>query len=276
MLIKEPIKEDLRQPRPNANYFSHLEKSTNEYTKINRDRINDFYNNLPSDIQASVKRKWNSKKYKDTYFELFIHEKFYQLGCTLTEHPTMPNGKQPDYLVNKDKEEFYLECRNGRNISDDDAELQNIEKNILYKLSTLKSKYYIYHVKHLCVYDLTIPDLTQFLDDMQTKMLSKPTLNGQDYRNYIHSAHEISDEKIDIKITVTLRYQWEKYESEEDERLGTHTGTTMIGLSTFSIRNSLLSKMKKYGKTNLPLVVSLNVNNWRYLYILPSLTPQLA
>ncbi len=71
------------------------------------------------------------------------------------------------------------------------------------------------------------------------------------------------NDSIRLRINFSLKHDW-KEEIEEDELLGTHMNNIIFGFSEKSLRNGLITKMTRYGRTNIPLIVSLNVSSHWY------------
>src|SRR6202008_1584807 len=45
------------------------------------------------------------------WWELYIYAFYRQLGYKIAVHPTLPNGKEPDFLITRDGEGAYVECK---------------------------------------------------------------------------------------------------------------------------------------------------------------------
>jgi len=261
-MIKIPTKEYKRQIKPNESELRHLEKSTGWLSTIARNRINSFSTKLPEDWKKGFKSRFTND-FGATYFELIIHQIFFHQGQKLAEHPdVLGSSRKPDYLIESNKEKIFLECKEFRNLTDDEKKLLKVKNEILYQLSILKSKSFLYNIEEFSVIHENVGNLQSEYSKIQAIMLQSPPKTIKDEYAYIHAHYQLINDKIRLRMNFSLRHDWEE-EIIEDELLGTHMGNTILGFSEKSLRNGLIKKMTRYGVTNLPLVVSLNVaSHW--------------
>ena len=260
ILFKEPIKPCLRQIKPNESDFRFLQKSTIEFARITRDRLNSYFSNVVAGSKKGLKSRFN-QDFTSAYFELLIHQLFFNNGFSIEEHPDIPNTvKKPDYLVMKGYDELYVECKEFKDLSDEQRKIEKVKKELLYELSRMRSPYYSYNIEMLEITTPELPDLSLLYNELNKVLQVEPVLFTARESSEFYKI-EYCNENIYIRLNLTLRYNWED-KVNEDELLGWHVGNTRYDFSEDSLISGLKNKMLKYGITDKPLCITLNVNSF--------------
>ena len=210
-------------------------------------------------------RSGDPRHFASGTFELFLHEYLLRLGFSITPHPELPNGskKRPDFLVScPDGQQLYVEAVCA---SDDDGRDIPAEARKAVALQALDSAY---HPNFMVAIDSTGEPVTQpsgkrlaeevihWLDTLDVDRVIAASANNYDTLPEYHWQHE--------DWQVRLRAIPVKPESRGLPR-------RLIGIRNFGagwidgwtpIRDAILSKSRRYGELELPLVVAVNVDTF--------------
>jgi hypothetical protein len=263
-LFKEVTTNDVSQVKPNEDDYTFIVKSNTYLAKVARKRLNDFFNNVPSKDKESY-RKRIPKQFLPTFYELFLYDLFVNLNYDLTEHPVLRNsGKQPDFLCSKLDEKFYLEAKVYSDITPAERKLINIQNEILTKLSRITSKFFLYNVEQLDILTPSISSLKDFYNAFKKKMQTKPT--SYKTAEALSKYDDLQCNRKDVIIKISFIHNSIKQRGiDEDELMATRSYPTIWGFENDNFSNSVTRKIKRYGKTEYPLVVAFNVlNHWKF------------
>lgn len=259
-LIEEPKKPYLRQIKPGESEFRYLEKATDEYSKLVRYRLNKYFANIEDETSRRELKSRFKQDFTSAYFELLIHQLFFNNKFKLSEHPEVPGTeRRPDFLVSKDDESMYVECKEFKDLSDEERAIEKAKNSFLYQLSILKSPFYLYNIEKLVITSHKLPDLSSFFNELQDILTEKPR-NGAEPYDYIHASPEYRSETFYVGLRITLKHNWEEG-IVDDELLGWHMGNARFDFSEKSLKRGISDKMLRYGSTDRPLLVTLNVNS---------------
>jgi hypothetical protein len=79
-----------------------------------RAELEDWYSHYP-DKDGQLRKHFRNRKRNDQHFgawwELYMYTFYRRLGYEITVHPKLPNGKKPDFLITRDGEGAYVECK---------------------------------------------------------------------------------------------------------------------------------------------------------------------
>lgn len=84
-----------------------------EWARV-RAELEDWYSHHP-DKDGELRQHFRNSRRNDQHFgawwELYIFTFYRRLGYKIVVHPTLPNGKEPDFLITRDGECAYVECK---------------------------------------------------------------------------------------------------------------------------------------------------------------------
>ncbi|MDQ3143125.1 MAG: hypothetical protein M3Q56_12860 [Bacteroidota bacterium] len=113
-------------------------------------------------------------------------------GYKLTEHPdVIGSNRNPDYLVEANGEKVYVECKQFKNLTDEEKKLEKVMKDILYQLSTLRSKHLFYKIEEFTVIEENVSDLNGTYDEIQSILNEVTKENIIDEYEYVHKKYEL-------------------------------------------------------------------------------------
>ncbi|NBB23407.1 hypothetical protein GVN20_28915 [Runella sp. CRIBMP] len=249
--------------RTNLNYAKHQHDSYDFYDNSAiedfvkaRNMLNDWFARYPNSGKWQLKRDFQSQ-FDSAFFELFIHELFFQQGFILTPHPIVPNStKNPDFLARKGDLEIYLEAKIATDESKEEKSLRN-KHNAIYDLI---------EKIHCPDYWVSVREIT-FLSSNQAKLnLLKSSLeiaikeNGSERAvskndNYYEKRDKyITYQDDDILVSISLF----PASIKKSRTLGTTLVGSFIGGCDDSIRRAIKDKGSKYGSLDKPFIVCIN------------------
>jgi len=256
--------------RTTQRYSSNLENAYKFYDQTAkpefievREMLNEWFLRYPDSAKYSLKRDFQSQ-FDAAFFELFIHELFFQQGFVLTPHPVVPNSsKNPDFLAKKGKVEMYLEAKVATDKSNEERTLENRQGAIYDELQKLESPDYWIDIKEII-----------FTSNKQAK-LSKIKVVIQKWLDESHAKSEITYNDCDdfgeefytykdddIKISLTLFPS----SIEKDHPIASYLGSSYTGGCEQALSNAIREKSAKYGNLDRPYIVCINLTGDRHPY----------
>jgi len=260
VLFNNELRTDDSQIKRNESEYNYLLRAKGHYPEKVRDNFNKLFQKLKSQSKIDVKSKL-PKQYYSTFFELLIHDLFWSLGYSLIEHPEVKNLKtKPDFLASNCGEKIFIEATTFDDQNPRKEALQNVENQILTKLQSIKGKYYLYKIDHLILKSKSSPNLKNLYKDFESKLNTPvPTAKGKSLSHTVFIVSQ-NDNDIDIKIKLVPK-STEDWGIEQDELLGTMTSIPRTMFDETRLVKALKIKMKKYGKTENPLIICINITS---------------
>lgn len=261
LLFPDKIRTDLTYASTNERSYSFLNRSSIEKFGVVREKLNIWFGHYPEPEQNELKKRMQSKEqFFDAFFELYIHEFFYNNGFQLSVHPKLENtSKQPDFWVTKrDKTNFCLEAKVVHDESDEERNYRKKQKKIAHELNKLKNFPYWIKIKQLKIKNESSFSVKPVIKKIQE------TAKTFDYLQMIEPILEESlsfeDENIQMEIAFWPR------KSSRIEGMNPAVGVYAyfdagIVNTTESISKAIEEKARKYGKQNHPFVIALNVSS---------------
>ncbi|MEI7585231.1 hypothetical protein [Runella sp.] len=235
-------------------YEFYDESAINEFILV-RERLNTWFDRYPDAGKKQLKRDLQSQ-FEPAFFELFIHELFYQQGFTLITHPTVPNStKNPDFLAKKGDFEIYLEATVSFDESNEMRLLKNKQNAVLDALNLINSKRYGINVKQINFLSKKQARLRKIRDYFQ-KFIDD---NGDFYALNLHPSlgryeREITYQDEDIRVSITL---W-KVDFDLDKPIISPLGGGYAGGCEEAIKYAIKEKANRYGILDRPYVICIN------------------
>lgn len=235
-------------------YEFYDNSAINEFTIV-RERLNNWFNRYPDAGKKQLKRDFQSQ-FEPAFFELFIHELFYQQGFTLITHPTVPNStKKPDFLAKKGNVEIYLEATVSFDESNEIRLMKNKQNAVLDALNLINSKRYGINVEQINFLSNKQARLRKIRDYFQ-KLIDD---NGDFYALNFHPSlgryeREIIYQDEDIRVSITL---W-KVDFDLEKPIISPLGGGYAGGCEEAIKYAIKEKANRYGILDRPYIICIN------------------
>jgi hypothetical protein len=249
--------------RKENRYSKHLEKSYDfyditarpEFVSV-REMLNDWFLRYPEAGKRQLKRDFISQ-FDSAFFELFIHELFYQQGFALTPHPSVPNStKNPDFLATKGELEIYLEAKVATDKSNDERTLENKLGAIYDELQKLTSVTYLIEIVDIVFKSDSQAKLSKLRNTIQ-KWLDECNIRQQPlYNDYDeHGEKCFSYDDKDVKISLRAHAGI----ITDGHPILTYLGGSFIGGCEEALIGAVRDKGSKYGLLDKPYIICINM-----------------
>jgi hypothetical protein len=268
MLFATSLRTDASPKRATESDFAFLDRSAWAPIAVVREMMDSCLANYPASEARELIDRFqcgDARHFASATFELFLHEYLLRLGMSLTPHPELPNGsaKRPDFLV---------ECPGGRQLyleavcaSDDTARDSAAEARKAVALQVLDGEY---NPNFMVSIDsegdpATQPsgrrlatDVTIWLNSLDPDALLSTAAEGLEALPEFHWQHEEWHVRVrPIPVNVAAR--------GKQRRLIGARGFGASWIDGWSpIRDAIVSKSRRYGNLDLPLVVAVNVDTF--------------
>ena len=254
--------------RNDNRYSRHLEKSYDFYDASAkpkfvavREMLNDWFSRYPETAKRQLKRDFHSHQFDSAFFELFIHELFYQQGFSLTPHPTVPNStKNPDFLARKGDFEIYLEAKVATDKSNDQRTLENKLGAIYDELQKLSSSNYLIEIEDIVFKSDKQAKLSKFRNFFQ-KWLDEchaaqhPQYNDYDEHGNACFSYDDDDIKISLRAYAGIIM--------DGHPILNYLGGSYCGGCEEALTGAIRDKGARYGQLNKPYIVCINMTGIR-------------
>lgn len=243
------------------NIYDYYNSSNSNQLYRVRKMMNVWFDNYPETDKVELKRRFQ-KTFSSTFYELFIHQLFYQQGFELEPHPTIDGtSKRPDFLVKGHGIEFYLEVKESTDKSDAEKSLENRKKELYDQINKTNSPNFFLYIKELYLKTNNQPKGRKVIGYLENELSKydpdEITQNLQD-NNFEHYV-TLNYEDVDLKLTISLMPKAPNYgEKEGTEPIGIYPITTIWGGSFRSIKKAIEKKSKYYGILNKPYLICIN------------------
>lgn len=250
--------------RNDNRYSRHLEKTYDFYDNSAkpkfvaiREMLNDWFSRYPETGKRQLKRDFHSHQFDSAFFELFIHELFYQQGFSLTPHPTVPNStKNPDFLARKGELEIYLEAKVATDKSNDQRTLENKLGAIYDELQKLTSSTYLVEIEDIIFKSNKQAKLSKFRNFFQ-KWLNechlKQSVLYNDVDDHGDQCFSYSDDDIKISLRAHVGIIMDGHP------ILNYLGGSFCGGCEEALTAAIRDKGSKYGQLDKPYIICINM-----------------
>lgn len=235
-------------------YDFYNDTAREEFVEV-RDRLEDWFSRYPDSDKKQLKRDLQTQ-FEPAFFELFIHELFYQQGFSLTVHPTLPNSsKSPDFLAKKGDIAFYLEAK----IANDDPyekAVINKQKAIYDKLNEINSDYHAICIEEIYFLTTNQPKLSRikaFFQSVINEYAQHSLIDIKDKDNDEATESNVYEDT-DVKIVFSLLTLAIKL-------IHICVGEppiVFLGGCEEQLKKSIIEKAYRYGKPDKPFIICIN------------------
>ncbi|MGG7664741.1 hypothetical protein [Dyadobacter sp. BHUBP1] len=255
-LFEDKVRKEYR-------YSKHLEKSYDfyditarpEFVAI-RKMMNDWFSRYPEIGKQQLKRDFRSQ-FDSAFFELFIHELFYQQGFELTPHPPVPNStKNPDFLATRGDLEVYLEAKVATDKSNDERTLENKLGAIYDELQKLTSVTYLIEIEDIVFKSDKQAKLSKLRNRIQEWLDECNFRQQPPYNDYDEDGEEcFSYSDDDVKISLRAHAGV----ITDGHPILNYLGGSFVGGCEEALTGAIRDKGSKYGQLDKPYIVCINM-----------------
>ena len=258
LLFPDKIRTDLTYARPNERIYTFLNRSGLEKFGLVRKKLNAWFGHYPVAEQYELKKRIQSKEhFSDAFFELYMHEFFYDKGFQLSVHPQLGNtGKRPDFWITKGKElNFYLEAKVVYDESDMEHKYKEKQDKIADELNNLANFPW-----WIAIQQLQIKNESSFSVKPVIKKIQE-TVRTFDYLQMLEltTRESLSFEDVNVKIELAF---WPRISSRiegTNPAVGEYDYFDAKFVNTSeAMSKAIEAKARNYGKQNFPFVIALN------------------
>jgi len=258
LLFPDKIRIDLTYANPGERSYSFLNRSGLEKFGVVREKLNTWFGHYPESEQYELKKRMQSKtQFYDAFFEIYMHEFFYNKGFHLSVHPLLEiTSKQPDFWVAHGKvPNFYLEVKVVHDESDEERDYKKKQDKIAQELNKLDNFAYWISIRHLKLKNESSFSVKPLINKIQE------TSKTLDYLQMIELTAKESiyfeDENMQIELAL-----WPRTSSRIEgmnRAVGVHGYFDAGYVNTSeSLSKAIEEKARKYGKQSHPFVIALN------------------
>ncbi|WP_259014450.1 hypothetical protein [Emticicia fluvialis] len=249
---KERFNFDFAKNQHNS-YDFYNDTSKEEFVEV-REKLEDWFSRYPDSAKKQLRRDMQNQ-FDSAFFELFIHELFYQQGFSLTVHPALPgSSKNPDFLAKKGDVELYLEAKTVFDESTEEQTLKNKQNAIFDAINEVKSDYLGVCVNTVDFLTKNQPKLSHIKDFFKKQIDEKMNKwQGTDVDwNYFDD--EILYETKHIRIEAEIIRSSVKL----NNTMFGYPPNAFVGGCEESIRKAIKEKAYKYGDVDKPFIICIN------------------
>lgn len=138
-LFEDKLRNNYKPASSGENAYEYYDNNQQPKIVEIRNLLNKWFDNYPKENKLELQQSFKNNFYT-TFFELFIHELFHCQGYKLKVHPTLENSnKKPDFLAQKDKEEFYIEATTISYLTETEIKKENFKQKFIDELNKMSS-----------------------------------------------------------------------------------------------------------------------------------------
>lgn len=270
MLFYEKERVDDAPKRAAESEYAFLDRCLWPAAQRVREYLNNCFARYPvaeREELASRIRSGDDVAFRSGLFELFLHEYLLRKGCLLEPHPLLPNGslKRPDFLVTApDGCRFYLEAVSAADRDDRNQAGKKMIATTLQYLSDATHPNFFVKVSS-AGYPRTQPSGRRLV----TEVLA--WLNTLDADNVIATSEAKDFDRLpamewdheDLILTISAIPCRPDARGNQRRLIGAQSYGARWVDGWSPIRDAVITKARRYGELDLPLVVAVNVETFR-------------
>lgn len=259
-LFEDKERTNFDRAKSFENTYKYIDQNQQpEIVKI-RESLNDWFANYPEQYHEDLINSFKNRFY-DAFYELFIHELFFQQGYILQPHPAIEEtNRKPDFLAVKGNESVYVEATTVSYLSDQEIKRDNFRTRFVDELNKMDIPDFWLALETLEFKSNLSPrvskirgSLEKMMTEFKTTPLSKPFI-----KNYLR----YEDNLLKIEISILPKSESSK-KIKSDRAIGIeYLSTTITDASSDSdkIFRSFKDKAHRYGTLDKPYIVCLNLD----------------
>jgi len=251
----------------NENTYDYYDKSARKNVSIIRKTLNKWFRKYPDEDKNELKNRFK-KEFLSAFYELFIFNLFKSQGFRIVIHPTIPsNTKRPDFLVSKNKKEFYIEAKIAKGESKKQESLRKRVNQIYDSLNTISSPNFFLGIDELELHSTLQPSTKTIRDKIETELKN---FDPDDVTRIIqNSGYEykpkITFEDQSMTLTISIIPKDPNFRNQESTPIGLYPFEAFWGGEEDSIKSSFNKKAKKYGTLDKPYLICINAIGKKFI-----------
>lgn len=260
-LFDKKNKSDLSYSKNNENPYDFYNKSAlNDFTII-RNLLNEWFSEFPDNEKSELKNRMK-KDFYPAFYELFLFKLFKNLGFKITVHPKVPNSnKRPDFLIKKGDLEIYIEAKVDKDKSKETEASERKLSEFYDNINKLKTENFFLNINKIEFKNSNQPSTKRLIKLIKKELdlITPEFIENEIIQKGIDGAYTINYEDENFSISITpLPIDKALRNKIIENPIGMYPARGFWGSGEASLRNSIKSKSKKYGKLDKPFIVCIN------------------
>jgi len=262
-LFKEIERNYLGPAEANEDSFSYYERSARKDIGKIRDLLEKWFSKLPDSEKYEVKNRFK-KSFDSVFYELFLYNFFKELGYEIIIHPKIDNtDKKPDFLIIKDGIEIYIEAKICKDKSNFEEANEKLIERFYETIDKIESPHFMFHIETLKLKTKNQPSTKELVRNIKNKIAEldhkrELTKTKGDFSSSLPKFENLFFENEEILINIEFLPVNEDAIGKPRRSIGMRPIETFIGGAEESIRESILTKAKRYGKLDKPYLICIN------------------
>lgn len=264
MKLFSDIKRDFTgRSETNEDSFSYYDRSARKDIGKIRDLLEKWFQNLPEAEKYEVKKRFK-KSFDSVFYELFLFNFFKELGYEIIIHPKIDNtDKKPDFLISRDGVEIYIEAKICKDKSNFEEANEKLIERFYETIDKIESPHFMFNIERLQLKTKNQPSTKELVRNIKnkiTKLDHKRELQKTigDFSSSLPQFENLFFENDEIIINIEFLPVNEDSIGKPRRSIGIRPIETFIGGAEESIRESILTKAKRYGKLDKPYLICIN------------------
>ncbi|MEN2283283.1 hypothetical protein AAGF08_14150 [Algoriphagus sp. SE2] len=259
-LFDDTYRSYLGPSNHNENPYDFYNRSARNDISIIRNTLEEWFQEYPNDHQKELKNSF-VKNFDDCFYELFLYKLFKELGFEIEIHPTLPKStKRPDFLIQKNEQEIYVEAKIVKNKSNEQEALDRKINEFYDSLSKIDSKGFLLQIDTLIIKGNNQPStkkLIQFVErEIQKLDPDVITTQLQDKGTESIPVIEVNDDQLHLIIKPMPVIAAAR--NKKKRPIDVYPIETFWGAGEESLKESISKKAKRYGELDKPFIVCVN------------------
>lgn len=261
ILFEDKKRNRLDYCRQLENPYDFYDSSAKPEFGVVRDKLNNWFSRYPEPNQSELRERFKST-FSSAFFELFIHQFFFNLGFQISIHPKiLTTSKRPDFLIRNNLAEFYLEVKEATDKSREEIIQENRENSVYDFINEFCLPDFFLRIKTLEIKTHQHPLINEIRKTLE-KELIKYDPDGMRKKlesDGLESLPLIKIENEKVLLEIQLLPKSKSIRGKNDVRpIGAFPIHTTFGGSDVSIKKSIEKKADKYGKLDKPYIIAIN------------------
>ncbi|MGV3588328.1 MAG: hypothetical protein ACO1OF_15090 [Adhaeribacter sp.] len=249
----------------NENAYDFYNRSSRKDIGIIRELLNSWFKNIPDGEKKELKSRFRNE-FDSSFYELFLHQLFLNLGFRVEIHPSVPNSpNKPDFLIIKDNLEIYVEAKVVNGKSKEQEAFERKVNEFYDNFSKLDSKDFYLEISTLKFKTDKQPNTRGIIAYFQRE------INKLDAEKLFRELEEFGFGRIpnielndsNIHVIVKPHPVVSSLRDKKRRPIGMYPSETFLGGGEESLKDSINRKAKRYGELDKPFIVCMNTYDIR-------------
>lgn len=243
--------------------YHFYQRSAREEFAAVRNTLDNWFLRYPIDKKKEFKSSFH-KHFDDSFFELFLHELFMNLGFEIEIHPELQNSSnRPDFKINKCNLEIIVEAKVVIGKSIDDKNLERRLNQFLDAINKCEFDGYALDIDELIFKTIDQPSTSNVIKFIKRKLEAIDHVHclNEYVSGNIHAmpTFEIDDEKLNFVFRV-IPLDKNKIE-KKNPGIYMYPTVAYWGGGEHDLRKAIINKANRYGKLNKPFLLCVNTRD---------------